>query len=60
MQQYKWIKANALQYGFKRIDFKAKGEAWEAWHWEDMSSFEESDFFSTAPKAAPDFTQFTR
>ena len=65
MQQYKWIKANALQYGFKRIDPKAKGEAWEAWHWEDMSSFEESDFFSTvpnaaAPNAAPAFTQFTR
>ena len=52
MQQYKWIRANALQYGFKRIDPKTNGEAWEAWHWEDMSSFEESDFFSTVSKAA--------
>ena len=73
MQQYKWIKANALQYGFKRIDFKAKGEAWEAWHWEDMSSFYETDFFyafgvqkSTVPKTTTSylsttaFTEFTR
>jgi LAS superfamily LD-carboxypeptidase LdcB len=63
MQQYKWIRANALQYSFKRIEpniQKGRTEYWEAWHWEDMSSFEESDFFSTAPKALPDFTQFTR
>ena len=40
MQQYKWIKANAATYGFKRIYSSKDGrtEAWEAWHWQDTTT----------------------
>ena len=40
MQQYKWIKANAATYGFKRIYSSKNGrtEAWEAWHWQDTTT----------------------
>lgn len=32
--QYKWLLVNASKYGFRRIPWGAKGEDWEAWHWE--------------------------
>jgi LAS superfamily LD-carboxypeptidase LdcB len=46
MQQYKWIKANAGKYHFKRIYSSKKGrtEAWEAWHWQDTGPFTDQDF----------------
>jgi hypothetical protein len=40
MPQYKWLKANASTYGFTRIYSPTKGEAWEAWHWEDLTTQE--------------------
>lgn len=33
-KQYKWLKENASKYGFARLPWGGKGEAWEAWHWE--------------------------
>jgi hypothetical protein len=35
-KQYKWLKANASKYGFRRLGFAGHraGENWEAWHWE--------------------------
>lgn len=33
--QYKWLLVNANKYGFRRLPWTpAKGEDWEAWHWE--------------------------
>jgi hypothetical protein len=40
MPQYKWIKANASTYGFTRIYSSTEGEAWEAWHWENLTAQE--------------------
>jgi len=34
MKEYQWMKKNADKYGFRRLPWRNKGEAWEAWHWE--------------------------
>jgi hypothetical protein len=34
MKEYQWMKKNADKYGFRRLPWGNKGEAWEAWHWE--------------------------
>jgi hypothetical protein len=49
MPQYKWIKANASTYGFTRIYSSTEGEAWEAWHWQDLTT---QEIPGTAPAAA--------
>jgi len=49
MPQYKWIKANASTYGFTRIYSSTEGEAWEAWHWQDLTA---QEIPGTAPAAA--------
>jgi hydroxymethylpyrimidine pyrophosphatase-like HAD family hydrolase len=36
--RYKWLKKNAIKYGFTRIPPKGKGEDWEAWHWEHLGN----------------------
>jgi LAS superfamily LD-carboxypeptidase LdcB len=38
MKEYKWLKKNANKYGFNRIPWGSKGEAWEAWHWEHLGN----------------------
>ena len=49
MQQYKWIKANAGNYEFNRLAYAGQedGESWEAWHWQNLKTFQTVEFKST-------------